>query len=448
MPNLTDQFVDTLHHKATAPMPAEVEQEARKCLLDELGSILAGSVLLRDKVTAYLDLLPKCEGATVINLNRRASLPDAALINGVCGHVFDIDDGHRFSTVHLGATIIPAVLAAAEHEKLPIARVLRGIVVGYEAAVRIGCCIQPSHRNRGFHSSGTGGTVGAAMGVAAALGFDWQMTKEALSAALTNAGGINEMMENVSGMKPFNIGRAACAGLTSAFFVRAGFNGPLDPLEGKFGFLKGFTDAYRPEVLTLQHDERWSIMGAYHKPYAACRHAHSAIDAALAVRPAISNLADVQAITVRMYKQGVNGHAHTDIPSLVAAKMSTPYCVGLALKTGKAGISGFTEANRQDEDIMRICRLTTVTPDEALSKLVPDKRSAIIEVRMNDGTLHTHHTVYALGEPEAPMSAEMFRSKFMELAAFGGKTPGQASRIADGVLNGSDSFQKLLTLLY
>ena len=47
--------------------------------------------------------------------------------------------------------------------------VLRGIIIGYEAAIRMGNCIQPGHRARGFHASGTVGTIGAAMGVAALL---------------------------------------------------------------------------------------------------------------------------------------------------------------------------------------------------------------------------------------------------------------------------------------
>ena len=54
--NLTDTFVHTLYTLKSQPLPQEVSDEARKCLLDEVGTMFAGAALLKDKLGAYLDL--------------------------------------------------------------------------------------------------------------------------------------------------------------------------------------------------------------------------------------------------------------------------------------------------------------------------------------------------------------------------------------------------------
>ena len=273
--NLTDTFIDTLYTLKSQPLPDEVKAETRKCLLDQVGVMIAGAALLKEQLGNYLDMFSGDE-ATAIGLGRKASLQNAALVNGISGHAMDYDDGHRFCNVHLGSAVIPAVLAVAEKENKSMDDVLRGIVIGYEAAIRLGSCIQPAHRGRGFHASGTVGTIGAAMGVAALLDFDKDQMKSTLATACTSAGGILEMQENVSTLKPFNIGRATHDGITAALIVRAGFRGPEDTLEGKFGFLRAVCETYKPEVLSLENNSNYNICGSYHKPYASCRHTHGA----------------------------------------------------------------------------------------------------------------------------------------------------------------------------
>ena len=79
---------------------------------------------------------------------------------------------------------------------------LYGIIIGYEAAILLGIAIQPAHRFKGYHVTGTCGTVGAAMAIAAARKYSKSEYKSALSAAVTGAAGILEMIENESNLKP------------------------------------------------------------------------------------------------------------------------------------------------------------------------------------------------------------------------------------------------------
>ncbi len=447
--NYTDVFVNTLYTMTYKEIPAEVWAEARKCLLDGMGSMIGGTNWMAERVNRYLDLQPEVPtGPTVVNMGRTASLQNAALVNALALHVFDMDDGHRFSTVHLAATVVPAVLAVCEYYKLTMEDLLRGIIIGYETGIRMGNCIQPAHRARGYHSTGTVGTLGAAMGVAAALKFTREEFKAALSAAATSAAGLNEMMENISTLKPFNPGRACADGITAALIGRSGFVGPYDTISGTFSFFRAMAETVKPEVLDIANDDRWNIMGGYHKPYASCRHTHAAIDGALGVaRKYHPDLDQIEKVVVRMYGQGVKGHEYTDIPTPTAGKMSSPFCVGLAFKYGSAGITAFSEENVHDETIMRICRATEVIPDDEMTAMVPKKRPANVTVIMKDGTTYSQQVDYALGEPENPMSVEDFMTKFFDLAAYGGKTREEAREIADRIMNLNGPVSGLIEVL-
>ena len=445
--NLSDTFVRTLCTLQNQPLPQDVTRAARICLLDEVGLLFAGAKELGDSMRAYLSHFDP-GSSTVVGLGLRASMQNAALANGMFGHAFDFDDGHRFSTVHLGSTVIPAVLAVAEREKLSMQDVLRGIVIGYEAAIRMGNCVQPAHRARGFHSSGTIGTIGAAIGAAAALGYDDVQMKTTLSAACSSAAGMNEMMENVSTMKPYNVGRAAHDAVTAVYIAQSGFRGPLDPLEGRFGYLKTACDTYKPEVLDLDAEGGYHITGSYHKPYASCRHTHGAVYAALRAQ-AEGNIAwqDISAISVRMYAQGVKGHTHTDVPSPVAAKMSAPYCIAAALKTGELGILSFTDEHRSDPDIRALSEKVQVLPDDEMTAWVPKKRAARVTIETADGKSSSFQADYALGEPELPMTMESFCTKFTQLFAFAGRRPEEAEALMSLILThqgGAEDFVRAL----
>lgn len=445
--NITDTFVHTLYTLKCRPMPEEILQEARKCLMDEVGTMLAGAALLKEKLTRYLDCFTG-EDSTVVGLGRKASMQNAALCNGISGHAYDFDDGHRFSTVHLGSAVIPPVLAVAEKEALSMQEVLRGIVIGYEAGIRLGRCIQPAHRNRGFHSSGTVGAIAAAMGVAAALDFDRETMKAALAAACSAAGGINEMMENVSTMKPFNVGRAAHDGITAAYIARAGFCGPYDPMLGTFGFLRTACEVYDASVLSLEEDDAYHICGGYHKPYAACRHTHGAVYSA--VRAVEDNNLDwrsIREISIRMYGQGVKGHDHTEIPGVVAGKMSTPYCIALCLKTGKIGVDSFTEEALADPEILALTKKVRVAADEEMTKWVPAKRAAAAEVTMEDGSSYRYMADFAPGEPELPMTLDDFRKKLTELGCSAGKSVEEMEKLASMILGHEGPVAELMAAL-
>lgn len=414
--NLTDIFVDGLFAKSQS-IPDRVIHQAKKCLLDYLGVVVGGAKYLQRQHPDFFETLVKDGGeCSVFGTDCKTTAFHAAWLNGFSAHVLELDDGHRKGMIHLGASIVSAVLAVAENEKLAFDEVLRGVVMGYEAAVRCACALQPGHKVRGYHVSGTCGTIGSAVGVAFACGYTKKQLKSTLACAVTSAAGVLEIQEEASELKPYNLGRAAIDGLAAARLGRLALPGPDDILGGKRGLLAVLTDTPVQSQLTDFSNEDYSIEGIYQKMYAACRHCHPAIEAAVAIRNDINLQPEhVDRVEVHTYKLAVGGHDHRDIKGISSAKLSTPYSVALAIVKGNAGFEDFNETNLQDSDIISLTQKVCVVEDEHLTAQSPAVRGARVVIQLKNGEQYDKEILYPKGEPENPISLEEIKKKVLSL---------------------------------
>lgn len=415
-PNVTDTFINGLIAKSQA-IPEKVIQQAKKCLLDYMGVVVGGARFIQEQHPEFFKTMVIDKGnCTVFGTEYNTTASNAALLNGYSAHVLELDDGHRLGMIHLGASINSAILAVVEQEKLGKDDILKGMVMGYEAAVRCACALQPGHKVRGYHVSGTCGTIGSAMGVAFACGFNKEQIKSTLSCAITSAAGVLEIQEEASELKPYNLGRAAMDGLVSAQMGRLALSGPDDILGGKRGFLSVLTDTPKPEHLTDFSSKDYCINGIYQKLYAACRHCHPAIEAAIALRNDINLQPEqVDKVEVYTYKLAVGGHDHTKIQGISSAKLSTPYSVALGIVKGNAGFEDFNEDNLHDADIVELTRKVRVFEDEDLTAQSPAIRGANVIIRLKDEKKIEKCVLYPKGEPENPISNEEIIQKAKRL---------------------------------
>lgn len=422
---MTDSFIHSVKSISKEIIRQEVYLQARQCFIDYLSVTISGAKTFSDKTSAYVSDMLKCEdGVSIIGLKSKTDMQTAALINGMNSHVIELDDGHRQGALHVGGTVFSALLAVAEKENLSSQDFLYGAIIGYEVSVRLACAVQPGNKLRGYHATGTCGTVGATMGIAAALGFDEEQMKSALSASVTCAAGVLEMQEDNADYKPLNVGRAAMDAVAAAYLGKARFIPPFDAIGGKRGFLKVMTDAPKTQFITdFDADSPLAITQIYMKTYAACRHTHPAIEAALTLRNKYGiSPQDIASVEVETYKLAVAGHDHTDILGISSAKMSIPFSVALALCTGSAGMEAFNEKNVTDETILSLTKRVSVLENEELSSLVPKKRASILHITLFDGRVLTHRIDYPKGEPENPLTDKEIEEKFMELSLASGFT--------------------------
>lgn len=418
---LTDSFLSFLL-RIEDRVTNNIWPRARCCLLDYLSVYMGGNRC----IGLMTDILPP-------------------LRRGMASHVLELDDGHRRGAVHVGATVFSALMAVAERENLSNLDFLLGAIVGYEATIRLACAVQPGNKLRGYHATGTCGTVGAALGIAAALHYTKEQMNTTLAAAVTSAAGVLEMQEDDSNLKPYNVGRAAMDAVAAAYIGRSGLKGPKDALGGKRGFLKVMTDEPHLEYLTDFSSDSLCIEQIYQKVYAACRHAHPAIAAALTLRDKVV-IDDIDEIVVEAYRLAVAGHDHTDVSGISSAKMSIPFSVAVALVKGNAGLTAFTEETINNEMIIKLAKKVRVIENEELTMLCPDKRASILTITTNNDSF-SNRVDYPKGEPENPLSQQELENKFRELAMYGGLTESDCDEVIHEVWKEDFDLHKILNLV-
>lgn len=395
---------------------------ARDCLLDFLGVALAGASEQRAHHQAILHSLGSAGTATtVLGLGARADLLTAGLLNGMSAHQLELDDGHRYGMVHPGATVIAALLPLAQARNADDAALLRAIVVGYEAAIRVAMAIQPGMKHRGYHATGICGALGAAMGAGVLQGQNRAQLHTTLCAAATQAAGLLQVIREGSDLKPFNAGHAALHGLLAATLGSVGFTGPFDVLGGAQGLLTVLSDTPQLDRLAEVGRENPVIHGIYVKPHAACRHCHPAIDAALVLRGrARLDIAAVDSVQVHTYGLAVHLHDHRHVQNSADARMSTPYSVAAALRFGAADLAQFSADAMVDPGLTRLMRTVEVLEDPAFSANVPRERAARVSIALQDGRTLQHTVLLPKGEPENPLEPTERLAKFHALAAYAG----------------------------
>ena len=403
--NITDIFVDYLYGLSASDLRAEAIEQARLCLLDYKGVANAGAKMLEKKGSDFLTRVLNQGGeVSVIGFPQKTTLHNAAFLNAMSAHMAELDDGHRAGQIHLGASIISALLPVAEVEALSEDAILRGIVIGYEAAIRLAMAVNPIHKQLGYHTSGTCGTFGVAIAIASALQFSREQMKVAFSAAAACASGLLEMQEDESELKPYNVAHAAVGGITAAYCALAGFKGPDDALCGRRGFLSIMTLSPKLYYLSEFNGRLLQIETVYRKLYAACRHAHSAIEAAITLKNQYHiDPSTITSILIETYGMAIKGHDHKEIKGIQSAKMSVPFSVALALKVGNAGLKDYNEKNLSDQEIIRLTNVVRMVEDPEIASWLPNKRAARVTIVAGEETFTTC-VEYPKGEPENPLT--------------------------------------------
>lgn len=414
---ITDSFINKVMSFSSEVITEETFHQIKRCLLDYCAVVHAGASETASCM-ASMQEIGSAGVCTIFGRNIKSDIYTAALINGFNSHVIELDDGHRFGMIHLEATVITAMIAVAQKVHLSLEQFLIGILAGYEATIRLARSIQPEHKKRGFHATGTCGSIGIACGIGCALNFSESQLKGAISAAATSASGLLEVIEDESQLKPFNVANAVESGIAAAFIGKSGFSGPKDILGGKRGFFQSFGADFKKEEL-FNFGGKPAIQEIYFKPYASCRHCHAPIECALNIKQKNKiDINQIENIEVQTYKLAILGHDHSFVTSTSAAKMSTPYSVAASMVLGTCGIQAFSKEALMNKDIMRLSKKVRITENSDLTNASPAKRGAIVVVKLLNGKTISNRVDYPLGEPENSISDEQLEEKYKSLMTY------------------------------
>src|SRR5579862_8824237 len=304
----TRELVGFLHSLDARNLPPEVLDRARYFLLDYLAVTIRGS--REDSSHAVQRMLQRIGAngcSTVIGTQIRTIPGLAALANGAAAHGIEQDDTHSGGSIHLGATMYSVALALAETmPATSMENLLAAVVAGFETSARIAMAVQPKeHYALGFHPTPTCGVFGATITAAKLLGLNADQTLAAVGIAGSMAAGSMEFLAEGAWTKRIHPGLAAHNGIEAAMLAAEGFSGPLHILEGRDGFLHGYSRHPVPERLTAGLGESYEILHTAVKPHACCRYMQGSIDAVLAlVREHAIEASQVRKIEVAVLEAG------------------------------------------------------------------------------------------------------------------------------------------------
>lgn len=411
---LTSKFSKFILSSSYDQLPGEVIENAKECFTDFLGVALRGSHTKSGE--AVKNIVKSSDESTVIGHGKSCAL-GAGLANGIFAHSMDLDDGHRKAMLHPGACVIPAALSVCESQNRSGEDLIESMVVGYQVAVALGMIINPEHRNRGFHSTGTCGTLGAAAAASKAMDLGQRDIISALGLAGTQAAGLLESDHSGSMGKHLHAGRAAQSGILSALLAQNGFTGSETILEGREGFLKTMAGIDPAGVELDSYMEDYKISEVYFKIYPVCRHLHSSIDALLrAVEEKQVELEEIEAINVSTYGIAAE-HDDYHPTSTEAVRQSLPVSMAIALLNHYQNSDNLVEFNYtslNQEDIQDITRKILIETDANMDKEYPQIRPSEVSVFTRKGVATTRVDL-PLGEPENPLKKVDIQGKFRSL---------------------------------
>jgi 2-methylcitrate dehydratase PrpD len=403
----TDLLADFIHRLSFEDLPGDVVESSKLLLLDYLASAMAGYKINRIFNEALWGVVGGMGGkkeSRVFFHGSKLPAPNAALLNAAYGHGADLDDGHRTAQGHPGVAVIPVALSLAEAHQLSGRDTILAIVAGYDIFVRLATAINPSHLSRGFHTTGTVGTIAAGGAAAKALKLPLSGVRNTLSLAALQAAGLLEVAESGQMAKPLHPAKAAFNGILSARLAEAGAKGPREALEGRKGFIKAFADQADLDILLKDLGKQFKISSCYCKLYPACRHTHAAIDAALNLRQnGLPSLNLLEKVKVYIYPAAISLTGSIYEPhNEDEAKFSLPYTVATALTKGHFTLQDLDVAKSFDRETRELVSKIEIISEPQLENREANIRGARLELIMKNGTTRQADIKLPKGEPEVP----------------------------------------------
>lgn len=400
-------------------------------VLDWVGCAVAGATTPPGKaMIAYGCTMPAGRCRTVGGLSLASR--DAALVNGAFGNVLEMDDLYRTALVHPGPVVVPVALAVAEEMGAPAAALLDAVVRGFEAMIRVGRSVGPTHYKY-FHNTATCGVFGSAAAAGSLLGLDEDRMLDALGNAGTQAAGLWQCRLEDTMSKQLHNGRSAESGLIAAQLALHGFTGAQRILEGPLGFYNAMCPDGWPDRLLEQPDAAWLMHGTSFKPWPACRHAHPTIDAVLAVRGTVA-VEDVRRIVVETYRDAVSICDNPNPRTPVQAKFSLQHASAVVFLRGAPKLDDFDTPAAEDPTIAALRAKVELREAESRTKAYPAHFGASIRIELKNGEAVAYDVPDALGDPENPLATESLCDKARMLLASANYSNAAADEIVSAAL--------------
>jgi 2-methylcitrate dehydratase PrpD len=428
-------FAEFIAAQSWDTLSEEARELSKQAIADCIGGALAG--LTEPPTKVVLELVRTEPGdAPVWGTKLRTTERDAALVNGTMAHAHDIDDTNESMRGHPSAPVVPAVFAAAPAAQADGKAIITAYAVGVEIEAKLGRAMNMEHYERGWHTTLTLGSMGAAAAVANLLRLTPEQTACALAIAGSTAGGLRANFGTMT--KPLHSGMAAQNGVLAARLAQGGMTANPDAIEAKEGFIDLFCGVDHVAV-----DKAVSGLGApfdvvspgiIYKLYPTCSLTHHVLDILLdGVRSG-----EIRKEAIQKVRCGIGYRCENTLPyhaprTGLEGKFSMEYCVAAALHYGEVGFAQFTDEAVNAPGIEALYpKLDIYIHPELRERESVFWDFADIEILHEDGAVFRRRLSKPKGHPENPLTWADLETKFRACAD---RTVGvaAASRAWDGL---------------
>jgi 2-methylcitrate dehydratase PrpD len=426
------ELVEFVHGLKLETLPPDIVQRAKGVLLDSLGCTLFGSLQPWSKIIAEEILAESPRGrSTIVGRTQTVAAPAAALCNGTATHGFELDDLLDEAIVHPGAIIVPAAIAAAESVNAPGAKLLLGIVAGYEVLNRVGLAAGTEPAHRGFHKTTIIGPVGAAVAAGVILDLSTEQLMAATGLACSTSSGIKSFAAGTGGgmMKRMHAGRAAESGVRMAQLAARDFTGPPTAIDGKFGLLEVYGGkTARPELLTEGLGKDWAMTSIFVKVYPCCSWIQGAVQQLVALRgPKPLRPEEIKQVRIGVSAYAAKNNGEPAPVDIMGAQYSFPYCAALALAGDPTDPGMYLEKEIGNAERRALARRVELYTDDQMEAAYPKHYGSRIELVLASGERRTSFVLDPHGFPADPVTDPERIEKFTRLAS----KVKPAARVAD-----------------
>ncbi len=228
-------------------LSAAAQDRLRLCLLANVSVALAGASRVRLPVPALGG------GHRLFGGGRTSQVRDAAFFNAAAMHARTQDDFHPIGNLHIATVALPALLAAAEVQPGPGARLLDALAAGYAVATGLSRRFSPLTTPRGLRSTCLYAPFGATAAVARQWSFSVEDTANALALTAALVGGTTQCWLDGSDEYQLHVAQGSASGLLACELTRAGVRGAAGALDGKAGLYASLTGE-RPHFADIAAD--------------------------------------------------------------------------------------------------------------------------------------------------------------------------------------------------
>ena len=401
------QFVST--HPSRGWSDA-LDLEAHRTWMNWLGcAVGATRHEAADAALAAVQMLQPAPQASVLGRLEKVDMASAALINGITSHTFDFDDTHLKTIIHPAGPVASALLALAEHTGSSGREVIDALVLGIDVACRVGNAMYPDHYDRGWHITGSTGTLGAAAACARLLKLDVQKTAMALGIAASQPIGMREQFGTMT--KPFHPGAAARAGLMSALLASQGYTASPKALEAPRGMMQTISTKNDWNEITGELGQRFEIAFNSYKPFACGIVIHPSIDACAQLRGQGVTPDQIESVELKVHSLVLELTGKKEPTDGLQAKFSVYHGCAAGLTFGRAAEEEFADAIVSRDDMVALRRKVVATVDDSI-----DEASADVTTVLKDGRRVHVFVEHAIGSLKNPMSNAQLEAKFHGLS--------------------------------